>query len=249
MRFTFSAGTILCLTFFATTIATAQSPQYTSRVVVGWTLLVRNELLEQDSERTEHAVRLLQQQLEEIIRVVPKTAVTELQKVRLYFCPEYPGMGPRAEYHPSSGWLTANGRDPEMAKAVEFTNIRVFEEELSRMPNFALHELAHALHDRVLRLGFENPDIQAAFDRAKSSGRYDNVERRLGNGRKPTRERAYAMTTPQEYFAECSEACFSTNDFFPFNREQLQQHDPEMLTLVLELWNVQPGAEKGVRNQ
>jgi dipeptidyl-peptidase-4 len=57
------------------------------------------------------------------------------------------------------------------------------------------------------------------------------------------------MTTPQEYFAECSEACFSTNDFFPFNREQLQQHDPEMLALVLELWNVQPGAEKGVRNE
>ena len=79
-----------------------------------------------------------------------------------------PGVPPRAEYHPGAGWLRANGRDAAMVKGVEFTNIRTFEAEARRMPNFALHELAHAYHDRVL--GFENPEIEAAYQRALAAG-------------------------------------------------------------------------------
>lgn len=48
-----------------------------------------------------------------------------------------------------------------MAKGVEFTAIRNFEREMNRMPNFALHELAHAYHDRVLPQGFANPEMLA----------------------------------------------------------------------------------------
>ena len=104
------------------------------------------------------------------------------------------------------------------------------------MPNFVLHELAHAYHDQVL--GFESPAIQAAFDRAKASGKYQRVERWNGNGRPNTIEEAYAMTNAQEYFAESTEAYFSRNDFFPFNREELHRHDPEMYELLQRVWGV-----------
>ena len=67
-------------------------------------------------------------------------------------------------------WLRKNGRDPVMVKAIEFTNIRIFEAETRRMPNFALHELAHAFHNLVLPEGFGNAKIIAAFKRAKASG-------------------------------------------------------------------------------
>ena len=70
-----------------------------------------------------------------------------------------------------------------MAKGVEFTNVRIFERETRRMPNFALHELAHAYHDQVLPAGFDNADIKAAYERAKAGGWYDRVERRFGDGR------------------------------------------------------------------
>jgi Mlc titration factor MtfA (ptsG expression regulator) len=123
-----------------------------------------------------------------------------------------------------------------MAKAVEFTNVRIFQEETNRMPNFALHELAHAYHDRELPKGFGNENIVAAFARAKENGKYNKVERHLGNGRKNTFEKAYALTSPMEYFAESTEAYFSRNDFFPFNREQLEKHDPEMFQLLEKLW-------------
>ena len=130
----------------------------------------------------------------------------------LWFSPEYPGSQPKAEYHPGKQWLRDNGRNESMTKGVEFTNVPIFEPEMKRMPNFTLHELAHAYHDQTLPNGFDNADIKAVFERAKQSGAYDHVERHNGEGRPITHERAYAMTNPMEYFAETTEAFFS---FFP----------------------------------
>lgn len=209
---------------------------YDERNVVGWTLLIRRELLETRKAETDKALHLLEQQLKEIVRVVPAAAVVELKKVPLYFSPQYEGLRPRAEFHPDAGWLRRHGRDPDMARAVEFSNIEVFEQETNRMPNFTLHELAHAYHHRVLPGGFGNPQLKAAYERAQESGTYDRVERWFGNGRPNTFERSYGMTNPMEYFAESSEAYFSRNDFFPFTRAELKQHDPQMFELLGELW-------------
>jgi hypothetical protein len=167
---------------------------------------------------------------------VPAKAVVELQKVPLYFSPSYPGKRGGAEFHPDAGWLRDNERDPMMAKGVEFSGIANFEREMNRMPNFALHELAHGYHNRAVNGGFDNVAIKAAYENAMGSGRYDRVERRHGNGKPETFERAYAMTNPQEYFAECTEAYFSRNDFFPFTRAELKQHDPGMFELLGKLW-------------
>ncbi len=206
-----------------------------TKKIEGWTLFVSEELLEKDKTATDRALELLTVQLQEIARVVPAAAVAELRKVPLWLSPEYPGVQPRAEYHPGAGWLRDNKRDPAMEKAIEFTNVRIFERETKRMPNFALHELAHAYHDRVLAKGFGNDEIKAAFENAKAKGLYDLVEQRFGDGRS-AKAKAYAITNPMEYFAECSEAFFSTNDFFPFTREQLVKHDPEMTKTLKKLW-------------
>ena len=104
------------------------------------------------------------------------------------------------------------------------------------MPNFVLHELAHAYHFRFLPDGFANQEIAATYERAKASKSYDRVERHNGQGRDSTHEKAYAMTDPMEYFAETSEAFFSRNDFFPFTRDELQTHDPKMCALLKKLW-------------
>ncbi len=207
---------------------------YQERNIEGWTVRIRDELLAEEKAATEKAMELLALQLKEIIRVVPAPAVAKLKDVTLWFSPPYPGVRPTAEYHPGRDWLVSKGRNPDMVKGVEFTDVRDFEKETRRMPNFTLHELAHGYHDRVL--GFNNPGIKTAFDRAKASGSYDAVERWFGNGKPNTVERAYAMTSPQEYFAESTEAFFVRNDFFPFNREELHRHDPEMEKLLERLW-------------
>ena len=206
--------------------------------IEGWTVLVNRRLLADEKAATEKALEILRAQLQEIVRVVPSPAVARLQEVTLWFSPEYRGVKPKAEYHPGAGWLRDNGRDAAMVKGIEFTDIKNFEAEARRMPNFTLHELAHAYHDRVLPDGFSNMEIKAAFERAKARKSYEKVERWFGNGKPNTFERAYAMTNPQEYFAETTEAYFSRNDYFPFTRAELQQHDPDMNRLLKKLWGV-----------
>jgi hypothetical protein len=211
-----------------------------TRNIEGWSVRIHRKLLEQDAAATARALELLTAQLREIKRTVPAAAVAHLQKVPLWISPEYPGIQPKAEYHPDARWLREHDRDPMMAKGVEFTNVRIFEHEVTRMPCFVLHELSHAFHDQVL--GFENPEIETAYQHAKASGSYDHVERHNGAGRPNTFDRAYAMTNAKEYFAENSEAFFGTNDFFPFTSDELAKHDQEMFRLLKRLWKCQPGA-------
>ncbi len=205
------------------------------RLISGWTVQVNRQLILNDAAALDRALMLLKAQLDEIVSVVPAPPVVELQKVPLWINPEYPGISPRAEFHPDAGWLRDNGRDPAMAKGVEFTNVRIFEAEVRRMPNFALHELAHAYHNITMRMSFANLEIKAAYEKAKSGGKYERVERKDSEGRSRM-GRAYALTNPQEYFAECTEAFFSRNDFFPFTRDELKTHDPEMFDLLVKTW-------------
>ncbi len=227
----------------ATTSDAQPASGYEIRKVSGWTVHVSRTLLATNRPATERAIELLAAQLGEIVRRVPSHALAELREVPLWVSPEYPGVQPRAEYHPNADWLREHSRDHAMAKAVEFTNVRIFKSEARRMPNFALHELAHTYHDRVLPGGFENASVKKAYEKAKLSGRYDNVEQRFGDGRSAY-GRAYALTDSQEYFAELTEAFFSTNDFFPFTREELQRHDPETFALLEKLWGVPETSEQ-----
>ena len=203
-----------------------------TRQLSGWSVHIDQSLLARNPAGTARALELLTAQLAEIVRVVPPPAVAELQQVPLWISPEYPGIPPRAEYHPSANWLRSHGRDPLMAQGVEFTNVRIFAAETRRMPNFALHELAHAYQHR---LPGGNAEITAAFNRAKASGKYDRVECQDAEGRRHL-QKAYAMTNPQEFFAETTEAFFSRNDFFPFTNAELKQYDPETFALLGKLW-------------
>lgn len=214
------------------------APSRQTREILGWQVHVDQRLLNEGQQATDEALRLLAGQLEELVEQVPSEAVEKLREVPLYVSPPYPGFGPRAEYHPDAGWLRRNGRDPAMAQGVEFTNVDSFEAECRRMPALVLHELAHAYHDRVLPGGHANATVKEAYERARASGRYEQVERRDANGN--TRlDRAYALTNPAEYFAETSEAFFSTNDFFPYVRGELQQVDPHACEMLASLWGVE----------
>ena len=51
-------------------------------------------------------------------------------------------------------------------------------------------------------------------------------------------------TNPQEFFAEMTESYFGSNDFYPFVTGELKQAEPEIFTLMEELWGPLPGREK-----
>lgn len=204
-----------------------------TRVMAGWTVHVSRKLLAQEPAATAAALEILRAQLEGITRVVPAPAVRALREVPSWLSPEYAGILPKAEYHPSAQWLSAHGRAPAMARAVEFTNVRIFAAEARRMPVFVLHELAHAYHHMIL--GHGHAGIRDAFARAQAGGAYERVERQDAAGRKQL-ARAYALTNAQKYFAEGTEAFFGRNDFFPYTREQLKAHDPDLYAVLGDVW-------------
>lgn len=212
--------------------------RYESRQLRGWSVMIRLELLG-DAQRaeTEKGLGLIAKQLEDVERLVPSKALARLRKVTLWLSPPYANARPRAEYHPGAEWLKANGRNPAMVKGVEFTDVAHLDKEVLRMPLLTLHELAHAYHDQVL--GFDHPGIKACYERAVASKSYDQVSRKDWQGKVTTGVRAYAMTNPQEYFAETSEAFFGQNDFFPYDRKELEAHDPTMVATLKKTWGAE----------
>ncbi len=174
----------------------------------GWQLHIHPRLLKDSPQQTAAALRLLKEQLAQINKVVPAPALEHLHKIKLWMNPPYGDKrSPRGEYHPDAGWLAANQRDPALAKCVEFTNVAIFEAENRRMPMFALHELPHGYHDQVV--GNKNPEVLSAFNKAKAGGAYNQVKR--WTGERVVQDKAYAMSNPQEYFAENTEAFFGKN--------------------------------------
>jgi len=45
-----------------------------------------------------------------------------------------------------------------------------------------------------------------------------------------------------EYFAESTEAYFGTNDFYPYVRSELKEHDPNMFNLLGTIWETGSGS-------
>jgi hypothetical protein len=202
----------------------------TTQRIEGWTVHVRNRLLKEKPNETRVALKLLKTQLQYVVQKLPKNAVAHLKTVAIFLSPDYPGLPLGGEYHPSEKWLRDNGRDPEMARCVEFHNINIFPAEVRRMPVLVIHELAHAYHHQVLT--YENTDVLDAFNRAMAAHAYDSVQRSDGQ-----QVRAYAATNVYEFYAETSEAFFGRNDFFPYNRTDLERYDPNTAAMQKRTWN------------
>lgn len=202
--------------------------QYETRVVEGWTVRVNRTLLREQAALGADALKLLAGKLHEVVRILPAKPVAELRKVPIWLGVD-DGPNDRAQYHPSPEWLSKHGFNPDKAGGVEIGNAKRFLTTAIEQPAMVLHELAHAYHDRVLR--FDHPEIRKAYDQAKKDGRYESVLRITG-----VKERHYALTDPQEYFAEGTEAFLGTNDFFPFVRAELRQHDPTLFHLLEAIW-------------
>ncbi len=194
----------------------------------GWTVRVNRILLRQQAELGAESLRVLGQKLHDIARIVPPGPLAELRKVPVWLGVD-DGPNDRAQYHPSREWLESHHYNPEKAKAVEIGNASRFLKTSIEQPMMVLHEMAHAYHDRVLT--FQHAGIQEAYGEAKKGGAYESVLRISG-----LKERHYALTDPQEYFAEGTEAYFGTNDFYPFVRAELRSHDPRLFHLLEELW-------------
>lgn len=194
--------------------------------IEGWTVYVDQRLKREQPDLATRAERLVKIQLYQISLVVPQEQLKRLREVPIWICDRKDGP---IHYHPKRKWLVENGYNPDKTKAVDISRainiVRCYRDQ----PWVMMHELAHAYHDRVL--SFEEPRVLAAYENAVKQKKYESVQRIGGQS-----VRHYALTNHKEYFAECTEAFLGTNDFYPFVRAELRDHDPHMFRLLQEIW-------------
>jgi hypothetical protein len=196
---------------------------YEVQDIEGWKVLVSSEY---SSKKAAPVLKVLKRELAELKDILSPGALRRAQSVPLWIdlaTEAFPG----AAYHPDAGWLRDNGMNPDKAGGVQISENLVA--WIDSQPMMLLHEIAHALEHQVIGLG--DPQLLAAYNAAKASGKYDSV-RYVGGGR----QTAYGMNNEREYFAELSEAYFGENDYYPFNRDDLREFDPEGYATIEALW-------------
>ena len=199
--------------------------------IEGWTVHVDPHMLEgEHSEQGARALKMLANHLQRIAILLPDEQLAKMQKLQIWIEHHHPTLG-AMQYHPNPGWLRSHGHDLRLAKKVHIPRAKslLSRHQMLKHPAVVLHELAHAYHDQYL--GFDNPRIIEVYEKAKEAGTYEKVL--LFNGKKV---RHYALSNHKEYFAEGTEAYFYRNDFYPFVRAELKEHDPDLHELLIEIW-------------
>jgi hypothetical protein len=162
-----------------------------------------------------------------------------------------PIVGKGATFHPHDGkdWLKRNGMMASKAGNIELYSGEDYmnSRELWGDGGVLLHELCHAYHDQHCTNGFDNEAIRDAYLWAMDKGLYNSVPVHGPQGVDATGKaqqcKAYACANQMEFFAELSVAWHwhmdeevEYNKWFPHNRAQLQQHDPDTCALMYSVW-------------
>ena len=197
----------------------------------GWTVHVDPALLTgEHSAQGKRSLSMLANHLERISLLVPGKQLQDMRKLELWIEHQHKTLQ-NMQYHPSAAWLRSHDCDIRLAKKVHIpiaSNL-LSRAQLLKHPAVILHELSHAYHDQVL--GFGHPEILKAYNRSEKAGIYERVLLYRGG-----KTRHYARTNHKEFFAEMTESYLGVNDFYPFVRGELKEHDPETFALMAKIW-------------
>jgi len=165
-------------------------------------------------------------------------------------------------FHDDREWLKSNFHSVKKKFGIEFysTDEYLADFHLWGPGGVILHELSHAWHRLHVKYGYNNREIIKCYRSAMKQKMYECVQYHTLEGVNDE-TRAYACNNAAEYFAELSVAFFSNgcnvelqkmeedgkygeqvveyNKWFPFTREQLQEHDPRAFLLLQRMWGVQ----------
>ena len=204
----------------------------------GFKFKIREEVYETPAAKS--AISHLKEDLSEINKIIPESALKVMKKNPIWL--EKDLTDGAAWYHNNRDWLAEQSeKDSRYMTAkwhcVELCNyVHYVSWSDQNQPYMVLHELCHLYHDQALAGGFENPDVKAAYNHAKSSGMYKNKPYRLDSKTVYNIDVAYAMNDQMEYFSEICEAYWGENDYYPFNYEDLKEYDTQGFALMEKVW-------------
>ena len=208
----------------------ALGAKYEKQEYKGFTLLL-HEALNADIPLKEKTVQRLERDIDEICELIKPEQLEVMKKVKIWtFVAAIYGNNTAAAYHPSEVWLTNNGYPKDFAMSIEIGNARRYADNES-IKYVILHELAHGYHH--LALGYDDAEVQACYDAAKASGKYDRVWNNITNRYDSP---SYAIKNPQEYFAKATESYLAESELYPHVRAELETVDPKGYALMKKIW-------------
>ena len=175
------------------------------------------------------AKKALANHLQRITYILDSKMVSKLRKLHIRI--DLNHSLDNMQYHPNKEWLIKNKHDPHLEKRVHVPRAEslLSRDQWAKHPYVILHELAHSYHDQVL--GFGHKGIISAYNRSEKAGLYERVLLFRGG-----KTRHYARTNHKEFFAEMTESYLGVNDFYPFVRAELKEHDPKTFSLMEKIW-------------
>ena len=204
--------------------ASAYEPtsHYTVRDMSGWKVYVNNGLLGdgQHAEIGARAVEKMEEDLAVIKTWVADRPLAELLKAPIWLEVDTTngphGRTPTFHYHPGLDWLNEMDFHPDKHKCVEFSRAESYVRS-NRGIWIMMHELAHAYHDRVL--GFDDPEIIAAHEKAIAGGKYPPNDWVI-------------RANYKEYFAGVCTRYFESAEA----RKLAEERDPDVFKILVRVW-------------
>ncbi len=194
----------------------------------GWAVFMNEDLF--NSSLASEVYAALADDMNTVLQALPAPAIEYLKDTNIWLELDHAAF-PGGVYHPSADWLADNNYPIKWAKGIQFGNAQNYLTWVAQQPAMFLHELSHALDHQYYN--YTQPDMIAAYNSAMQAGIYDSVLYVDGGY-----QAAYATNNSIEYFAELTEAYYWTNDFYPFDRDDLSSHDPTGMAATALLWEL-----------
>lgn len=233
---------LLVVIFLApfTFAATRKVEGYRCIRLQGHPVWISKEFIAKDPELLKKVIQAVSSDLKMLDTSMPPAAREAIRTTALWLELETEPFGTvsgkGAVYHPSRQWLKDHGKEPAMVKGIQICSARNYLQwRQDKVGMTVLHELSHAFYHLLEN---DRYGVKAAFEVAKRKGIYNQVGYMHSDEITGKLYRAYAMNNAHEYFAELSESYFGCNDYFPYNRQQLQRHDPLGYDVIHKIWNV-----------
>ena len=210
---------------------------YAPRELRGWNVFVEKQLLDEQPELARKALERLAEKLGEAGAALPRAALPDLRKLRLFLM-----YGPRAkgggrnnglEYFRGDAPKYHDWLDPRMGSSIVVFDAANYVQISDLWAIKALvHELAHAQH--LEHWPEDHPPVFDTWEQAMKAGLFKTVHPDDKNAHSPN----YAAQNHLEYFAELSAMYFVGANYWPRDREGLKAYDPNGYRLVETLWGI-----------
>jgi len=220
----------------------------------GFDIVIPKEFIDERPDDARAALETLSDRLEAASAVIPADRLRKLTDVRflIEWKPAHAKLAPTLAHYLLLDW----GADWDNRYAGKGGSVEVLAERAligtsgaritKTLPYWALHELAHAYHDRVVVDIKEK--VRKAYRNAMDRGLYANVITRYPQDGLynpfplSSKGRAYAATNEWEYFAELSVAYLAWNPTFPHTQKDLNGYDPDGYQLMVDAWGIPDAA-------